>query len=77
MKDKKILFGTTDWWWLRSASSNTTDAFLVVDYSGDWVNNSASYTNGVAPAFRIGQHFLNKTSPHQIKRGLARKRNVK
>ena len=54
MKDKKILFGTTDWWWLRSASSNTTDAFLVVDYSGDRVNNSASYTNGVAPAFRIG-----------------------
>ena len=54
MKDKKILFGTTDWWWLRSASSNTTDAFLVVDSSGDWVNNSASYTNGVAPAFRIG-----------------------
>lgn len=65
------------WWWLRSTSGETSEDFATATYIGYFNINSASDELGVSIAFRIGQHFLNKTSPHQIKRGLARKRNVK
>ena len=40
-------------WWLRSARSGSTDFFFSVRTDGGWRNDRASYTNGVAPAFRI------------------------
>ena len=43
-----------DWWWLRAASSNNTSNFLYVYSTGIYTDYGASYTNGVAPAFRIG-----------------------
>ncbi|MCI7559121.1 MAG: DUF6273 domain-containing protein, partial [Clostridium sp.] len=45
---------SVDNWWLRAAYSNTTSYFLYVYNDGDWSNGNASYTNGVAPAFRLG-----------------------
>ena len=45
---------SVDDWWLRAARSNNTDIFLIVVYNGDWSNDNASFTNGVAPAFRLG-----------------------
>ena len=44
----------TTWWWLRSASSNNSSNFYTVDTSGYWIDDSASYAEGVSPAFRIG-----------------------
>ena len=41
-------------WWLRAAHSNTTNTFSTVYYGGRHNNFNASYTNGVAPAFRLG-----------------------
>ena len=41
-------------WWLRSASSNNSSNFYTVDISGYWLDDSASYAEGVSPAFRIG-----------------------
>ena len=41
-------------WWMRSASSNTSDFFYHVKTGGHWDGFVASYTTGVAPAFRIG-----------------------
>ena len=41
-------------WWTRSASSSYSTFFYRVIPSGDWFIFAASYTNGVAPAFRIG-----------------------
>ena len=50
---KKI--GTSAYiWWLRVAYSNTDYIFNNVNFSGDYSNNSAIYTYGVSPAFRIG-----------------------
>ena len=50
---KKI--GTSAYvWWLRVAYSNTDYIFNDVTFSGDHSNNSAIYTYGVSPAFRIG-----------------------
>ena len=40
-------------WWLRSAYSITTYSFLAVIYDGDWSYDSAGYSGGVSPAFRI------------------------
>ena len=40
-------------WWLRAATSNNTYSFLNVNTNGDWGNNNAKYTYGVAPAFRL------------------------
>ena len=40
-------------WWLRSASSNTTNSFFDVCNTGDWSSTGALNTGGVAPAFRI------------------------
>ena len=45
--------GSNDYWWLRSASSNTTDFFLRVFGTGSGSSGYASYANGVSPAFRI------------------------
>ena len=46
--------GSKYYWWLRVASSTTSDLFYRVYANGDWGNGSASDTYGVAPAFRIG-----------------------
>ena len=42
-----------DYWWLRAASSDSTDIFLHVNSNGDWISDGASSTLGVAPAFRL------------------------
>ena len=41
-------------WWLRTAISSISVTFFHVNPDGDWSGGPASYTNGVAPAFRIG-----------------------
>ena len=41
------------YWWLRTAGSGSTSGFLYVGFTGDWSSNFASYSYGVAPAFRI------------------------
>lgn len=46
--------GSNSYWWLRAATSNTSYAFYNVITTGDWDNNYAYNTYGVAPAFRIG-----------------------
>ena len=47
--------GTSDsYWWLRAATSRNANFFLRVSNYGGWTNASATNTNGVAPAFRIG-----------------------
>ena len=50
---KKNGTSATDWW-LRAAVSNNTGNFFSVSDNGDWANYRASYTDGVAPAFRLG-----------------------
>ena len=49
----KQLNGSNSWWWLRAASSYSTDGFYTVSRGGGWGNSSATGTNGVSPAFRI------------------------
>ncbi len=44
----------TESWWLRSASSNTSDSFLNVNFNCSWSYTVASNDIGVSPAFRIG-----------------------
>ena len=44
---------SASWYWLRSADSNTTDGFYVVNDYGNGSNYYAASTRGVAPAFRI------------------------
>ena len=51
---KKNSEGNTNWWWLRSANSNSINYFYNVYYYGDLLSHSASSTYGVSPAFRIG-----------------------
>ena len=46
--------GSDKWWWLRSAISDTDNAFYAVYDNGDWRNGYPNYTGGVSPAFRIG-----------------------
>ena len=46
--------GSNSSWWLRSADSNGSNIFYIVESNGDWNYNSAYNSNGVAPAFRIG-----------------------
>ena len=41
-------------WWLRTAFSTSTYPFLIVHPNGDFGNKLAYYSNGVAPAFRLG-----------------------
>ena len=45
---------STAWWWLRAAYSYTGNSFLIVNANGTWTSNNASYSYGVAPAFRLG-----------------------
>ena len=40
-------------WWLRTANSNYDTSFYIVRYNGNWYNNGASKTLGLAPAFRL------------------------
>lgn len=42
-----------NYWWVRSARYNVATNFCVVSTNGNAGNNSASYSNGLAPAFRI------------------------
>ena len=42
------------YWWLRAAASITGSIFYHVSNSGDWITGTATSTNGVAPAFRLG-----------------------
>ena len=41
-------------WWFRSAISINDDDFFSVGDNGYYYGDNASYTNGVAPAFRLG-----------------------
>lgn len=41
-------------WWLRAATSDTSYRFYTVYTIGDWDANYAKFSDGVAPAFRIG-----------------------
>ena len=45
---------SADFWWLRSANSNDSTIFYSVDGNGDWSDDNARYTLGLAPAFRLG-----------------------
>ena len=42
-------------WWLRTADSFGSTAFLLLNDSGVLASTGANYTNGFAPAFRIGK----------------------
>ncbi len=41
-------------WWLRAAYSSYNTGFLYVRTNGGWSGSSSHYSNGVAPAFRLG-----------------------
>ncbi len=45
---------SADWWWLRSAYSNSHTNFYRVHFYGGWIHTDATTTYGVSPAFRIG-----------------------
>ena len=45
--------GSNNYWWLRSARSDYANSFFRVRDIGVWSSGIASYTGGVAPAFRI------------------------
>ena len=45
---------SASYWWLRSAISNIYINFYNVNYYGDWYIYNATYTYGLAPAFRLG-----------------------
>ena len=45
--------GRNEWWWLRSARSNSDDNFLYVEDNGDWAGSLSRLCQGVSPAFRI------------------------
>ena len=46
--------GSNDWWWLRSAYSNSNRYFHYVSSYGYWDYVGSNGTSGVSPAFRIG-----------------------
>ena len=41
-------------WWLHAANSGNAGSFLFVGINGNWNDDYASSTRGVAPAFRLG-----------------------
>ena len=41
-------------WWLRTAFSSYATGFFRVNISGNWANDYANLSYGVAPAFRLG-----------------------
>ena len=45
--------GSNDYWWLRSAVSDTDNAFLYIDDSDGWYVAAATGSTGVSPAFRL------------------------
>ena len=52
---KKLDGDRSNWWWLRSAVSSTTDVFYNIGGMGRYRDsNEATNTAGVSPAFRIG-----------------------
>ena len=53
-KALKLLNGSSNAWWLRTAISNTNYSFHIIDKDGSWNYNNANNANGVSPAFRIG-----------------------
>ncbi len=40
-------------WWLRSATTSSSNHFYDVIYDGDWATDIANSDNGVSPAFRL------------------------
>ena len=54
---KKNLSGSSDYWWLRSASSDNKSNFFIVRTDGIWIGNTSNSTNGVSPAFRVGIQY--------------------
>ena len=53
--DNHSLVTKNDYWWTRSVYANDTGReFCIVDLYGSIYYESAMYTLGVAPAFRIG-----------------------
>ncbi len=40
-------------WWLRTAFSSYATGFFRVNISGNWANDYANFSYGVAPAFRL------------------------
>ena len=56
IKSPKGSLSTGEYWWLRSAKSNTTNKFFFVRFVGGWGDMEAStdITFWVSPAFRIG-----------------------
>lgn len=45
---------TVSEWWLRSAGNDGVSSFLAADSKGETINESATTSLGVSPAFRIG-----------------------
>ena len=54
VQQKKKIDGTKQRWWLRTADSHGTGNFYGVGESGGYIIHVAFASNGVAPAFRIG-----------------------
>ena len=50
----KINGTSAEFWWFRAANSDATNFFYFVFSPGGYSNDSARYTNGVSPAFRLG-----------------------
>ena len=51
---KNYSAGSASYWWLRSATSNNTNIFYYVFYTGNLHHDTANTAYGVSPAFRIG-----------------------
>lgn len=47
---------TAAYWWERSVRSVGSDAFCILYTSGDATSSNASYSNGLAPAFKVGSN---------------------
>ena len=46
---------------LHAANSNNSNNFYNMNTNGDWNNNNANNSNGVAPDFRIGYGDFSKS----------------
>ena len=53
-KEKRDIHGANQKWWLRSAMSDTNNQFIRINVVYDGLDPIATYSFGVAPAFRIG-----------------------
>ena len=53
LESRKKYDGSNYYWWLRAASSLSTEAFYIVSGFGICTNFNAFYSYGVSPAFRI------------------------